>query len=103
MPNFETIAVRAYQIWEADGRPDGRDMEHWSSAEAELSLPPIEASPRRPVAVEAPPSPPEVTEDSEHETRAAEARTAALLEFRRPALGPTKRAMLHARLAKMRA
>ena len=103
MPNFETIAVRAYQIWETAGRPDGRDLEHWSSAEAELSSPPLEASPRRPVVVETAPSAIDTTEESGRETRAAETRTAAFLEFRRPALGPTKRAMLHARLAKMRA
>ncbi len=28
---------RAYQIWEAEGRPYGKDFEHWLRAEAELS------------------------------------------------------------------
>jgi hypothetical protein len=31
------IAVRAYEIWETQGRPDGRDREHWLQAAAELA------------------------------------------------------------------
>lgn len=30
------IAERAYGLWEEEGRPDGRDKQHWSQAEAEL-------------------------------------------------------------------
>jgi hypothetical protein len=30
------IAARAYQVWEAAGRPHGRAMEHWLAAEAQL-------------------------------------------------------------------
>lgn len=30
------IGKRAYQIWEEEGRPEGRDVEHWLRAEAEL-------------------------------------------------------------------
>jgi len=40
------IAEWAYKLWEAEGRPTGRDMVHWLRAEAELSgkLPaPVEA------------------------------------------------------------
>lgn len=33
---FDAIAIRAYQIFEAQGRPHGRDLEHWLQAEAEL-------------------------------------------------------------------
>jgi hypothetical protein len=29
------IRTRAYAIWEAEGRPDGRDLDHWLKAEAE--------------------------------------------------------------------
>jgi hypothetical protein len=32
---FETedhIRVRAYHLWEANGRPDGRDLEFWEQA-----------------------------------------------------------------------
>jgi hypothetical protein len=32
----EEIAARAYDIYEREGRMDGRDMEHWFRAEAEL-------------------------------------------------------------------
>ena len=30
------IAARAYRIWEGEGRPSGRDLDHWLRAEAEL-------------------------------------------------------------------
>ncbi|MGE4047454.1 MAG: DUF2934 domain-containing protein [Acetobacteraceae bacterium] len=28
---------RAYQIWEREGRPEGREIEHWMQAKRELS------------------------------------------------------------------
>lgn len=31
------ILRRAYEIWESEGRPHGRDKAHWFLAEAELS------------------------------------------------------------------
>lgn len=36
---FDKQAVQAlsYQIWEREGRPHGRDLEHWLQAEAELA------------------------------------------------------------------
>ena len=36
----EKIAERAYQIWQASGRPDGKDQEHWFQAERELRAQP---------------------------------------------------------------
>ena len=30
------IARRAYTIWEREGRPHGRDFEHWLKAEREI-------------------------------------------------------------------
>lgn len=30
------IRVRSYLLWEAEGRPDGRELEFWFRAEAEL-------------------------------------------------------------------
>lgn len=33
------IARRAYEIWEAEGRPHGRDREHWETAARELGSP----------------------------------------------------------------
>lgn len=35
--NRQDIAFRAYRIWEAAGRPDGRALDHWLQAEAELA------------------------------------------------------------------
>lgn len=35
----------AYRIWEAEGKPDGRDLEHWLKAEAELAA--RKAAPRK--------------------------------------------------------
>ena len=31
------IAQRAYEIWQREGCPDGRAMEHWFRAETELA------------------------------------------------------------------
>jgi hypothetical protein len=30
------IQMRAYHIWEGEGRPQGREREHWLRAEAEI-------------------------------------------------------------------
>jgi hypothetical protein len=35
-PESESIARQAYRIWEERGRPEGRDLECWLDAEAEL-------------------------------------------------------------------
>lgn len=32
----ERIRQRAHEIWEREGRPEGRDSDHWSQAEQEL-------------------------------------------------------------------
>ena len=32
----ETVAVRAYELWEKAGKPEGRDEEFWRLAEEEL-------------------------------------------------------------------
>ncbi len=33
----EDIRVRAYHLWEASGRPDGRDLEFWETAQQSLA------------------------------------------------------------------
>lgn len=33
-PTQEEIARLAYQLYERDGKPDGKDLEHWFNAEA---------------------------------------------------------------------
>lgn len=30
------VQLRAYELWEAEGRPTGREVEHWLRAEAEV-------------------------------------------------------------------
>jgi hypothetical protein len=35
-PESQLISVRAYQLWEQEGRPHGRDQAHWLEAEREL-------------------------------------------------------------------
>ena len=38
------IRKRAHEIWEQEGRPDGKEAEHWERAEREMSaadLPPL--------------------------------------------------------------
>ncbi|MTD98866.1 DUF2934 domain-containing protein [Paracoccus sp. YIM 132242] len=32
----ERIRQRAHEIWESEGRPEGRDADHWTRAEEEL-------------------------------------------------------------------
>lgn len=31
-----TVRERAYAIWEQQGRPDGKSLDHWLQAEAEI-------------------------------------------------------------------
>ena len=38
-PTVEDIAVRAFEIYEREGRPEGRHLAHWAQAETELGLP----------------------------------------------------------------
>jgi hypothetical protein len=35
-PSHPEIAWRAYQLWEAEGRPQSSALKHWLKAEAEL-------------------------------------------------------------------
>lgn len=35
-PSHSDIAQRAHQIWESEGRPHGRDQDHWQRAEREI-------------------------------------------------------------------
>lgn len=35
----EKIRQLAYELWEHEGRPGGRDREHWLQAEAEIDGP----------------------------------------------------------------
>lgn len=35
--SVEEVQLRSYMIWEREGRPMGRDQEHWFRAQAELA------------------------------------------------------------------
>lgn len=56
MSNEQSIRELAYQIWEAEGRPEGQQDRHWSLANklssqavrAEAALPPARVSRSRP-------------------------------------------------------
>ena len=37
LPTDEQIAVRAFEIWERQGRPEGQQEENWLQAERELA------------------------------------------------------------------
>lgn len=34
--NADAISRRAYELWEQEGRPEGRDLHHWLRAEQQL-------------------------------------------------------------------
>lgn len=36
LPLRPEIERRAYELWEHEGRPEGRDLEHWLAAERQL-------------------------------------------------------------------
>lgn len=33
----DRIRARAHELWEADGRPEGRDLDHWRQAVEEVA------------------------------------------------------------------
>jgi len=35
-PTYEEISARAYELWQEQGRPEGRDRENWIEAERQL-------------------------------------------------------------------
>lgn len=53
---YDKISLRAFQIWEAEGRPEGRDLEHWLRAEIELRVVPGRVGVKSPPALLAPAS-----------------------------------------------
>jgi hypothetical protein len=45
-PTHDEIAVRAYEMFEASGRTEGKDGDHWLAAERELNAKYAAESPR---------------------------------------------------------
>jgi hypothetical protein len=41
LPTEDEIRRRAYEIWQREGRPEGREAEHWRMAVEELSASPV--------------------------------------------------------------
>jgi hypothetical protein len=73
----ERVRERAYEIWEQEGRADGRDAEHWRRAEAE-----IDAEERQRTA----------TESASAESASAESATAQIAaDAGATTAGPTER------------
>ena len=50
----DAVRKRAYDIWEREGRPHGRDFEHWVRAQVELTA---EVIPAADIRLAAPPRP----------------------------------------------
>jgi hypothetical protein len=48
---YHEIARLAYGYWEAEGRPDGRAVDHWLRAESELNGPSLKENARKSKAV----------------------------------------------------
>jgi len=44
-PSEEDIKARAYAIWEEEGRPEGKHLEHWTRAAQEFGGSPAPAAP----------------------------------------------------------
>ncbi len=42
MDTDERVRERAYQLWEAEGKPEGQDVEHWMRAREEIETFPTE-------------------------------------------------------------
>jgi len=36
MSTVDEIAEKAYELWEKEGKPNGKDLEHWFQAETQL-------------------------------------------------------------------
>jgi hypothetical protein len=47
-PAEEDIKARAYAMWEEEGRPEGKHLEHWSRAAREVGDPPAPAETPKP-------------------------------------------------------
>lgn len=64
MDQNDRIRARAHEIWQAEGRPQGREADHWAQAERELAGE-AEAAPEP---AEADKSAPTIVEGNHHAT-----------------------------------
>jgi len=70
----EAIRMRAYHIWEREGRPHGRDHEHWVQARIELDAEVVRLQPPRRAA---PPAPPQARSNGGKSPAAKQGRSSA--------------------------
>ena len=73
---YDRVRQRAYELWEREGRPHGRDGEHWKMAEKEIGVAAAAASPT--VTAKAAPAAP------------APVKRPSLLRARKPATPPAQ-------------
>lgn len=51
--NESAVRVRAYEIWESEGRPSGRETEHWLKALQDLAVAMATPTPKKAAAKKA--------------------------------------------------
>ena len=73
--DFAKVSKRAFELWEKEGHPHGRDKEHWEQASRELQ---IEQDHQKPDTSDETPAPPT------SKTRRDRSRTPAAREPKRP-------------------
>ncbi len=56
MSREQIVRDTAYAIWEAEGKPQGREREHWSEAEARVDASLAKAAPKAKAAPRAKPA-----------------------------------------------
>lgn len=49
MQDQDRVRRRAYELWEREGRPEGRDREHWEQARREIKAEGGASAPGQPV------------------------------------------------------
>ncbi|SEF04423.1 Protein of unknown function [Rhizobiales bacterium GAS191] len=85
-PDESRIREKAYKLWVADGRPHGRDREHWELARELVAIEDSQRSTLKPVARESG----EPVEPREAFERQAD--TAGLIDHGEAESGPTRQA-----------
>jgi hypothetical protein len=95
MSREQTIRDVAYAIWEAEGKPEGRDAQHWRMAEERVAAstgPEVGAKAKPPAKVAAKAAPPA-------KGKAAAGKTSETAAAKPPAKSPAKAASTKAKSA----
>ena len=90
----DKVRRRAFEIWEAEGRPEGRDVEHWLRAEAECTADTAKAAKPRKAAAERKAAPKAAAPEPKTTTKTTNtvkpAKPAAAAKTAKPAKAPAK-------------